>query len=983
MFVPDPIFAAGGTLDDPALANDFLTGVALEGLDDPSSGALVGEFAQLEPAGAPVQPTRQPDGLWGAGRGDAGFEAQNAYYWIDYGQRIVQRLGFDNILNRPFPVVPIDPDTVDNAFYSPSEQRVYMGVGSNGIHEGEDASGILHEYGHALLDAVNGNLLTGGDIGAYHEGFGDIFAALVTLEFRTGDWPCFFMWTDQECLRRMDTAKVYPGDRIQEVHADGEIYTGAIADVLNALLVAASIEITDCPGSDTCNAIRDRVLTTVLASNYWLTANMSMPDIAAAYVEANEAQYAGADAQLITDTFAARGLAGGTGTMIDADGDTTGEVPAVVAEIDIAHSYRGDLSVTLGVVDSNFDELCTPISVFEPDGADGESDLSGVLDVSDTDCAALVPPGPDQIWFLFAEDTVADDEGEIVGFSVSASGDTYLAAGLPLPIADADPDGSAVLIDGTGVAIAQQGTEEIGSAGDGVPFITAAATHGYHGDLSVRAGVADADGTIICSVPVLEPDPADSESGVLEGEIDMSECAALFPPTPDQQWFLQVIDTAAEDTGTIDAFSVTGADGSVFAFTDVPVEVPDDDVDGIALLLDGSGGSSGQAGGAGQGSGRRPPSRVGCDHSSLRRRPGRDWRCPRRRRERSLRGELSHPRRQQRWRRSGWRGVVDRVCSALPAHADRKVVPVRCRHAQRRRRHGRCVLAFGPDGAVYTFSGPPTALPDADPNGVVLLLDGSELGFGDIAEPVMSLVISHPYVGDLDVAVGVANAAGDPLCSVFVSAADIDNDGIDLAVDVAVPDCADFYPPAPDRQWFVAIVDNFSFDEGTIDAFALYGPDGTAWVHPSVPIAIPDEDPDGVGLFFDGSQPPLGGVARTDPIVAVTIAHPFSGDLRVLVGVADADGTIVCEMVLPEPDGNVSEPDFVAEVSLPECSGFYPPSPDTQWFVFVADEAFDDVGTIERFELTGSDGQVFEHVGTPREIPDDDTDGVILLIGAL
>ena len=721
----------------------------------------------------------------------------------------------------------------------------------------------------------------------------------------------------------------------------------------------------------------------MLASNYWLTANMSMPDIAAAYVEANEAQYAGADAQLITDTFAARGLAGGTGTMIDADGDTTGEVPAVVAEIDIAHSYRGDLSVTLGVVDSNFDELCTPISVFEPDGADGESDLSGVLDVSDTDCAALVPPGPDQIWFLFAEDTVADDEGEIVGFSVSASGDTYLAAGLPLPIADADPDGSAVLIDGTGVAIAQQGTEEIGSAGDGVPFITAAATHGYHGDLSVRAGVADADGTIICSVPVLEPDPADSESGVLEGEIDMSECAALFPPTPDQQWFLQVIDTAAEDTGTIDAFSVTGADGSVFAFTDVPVEVPDDDVDGIALLLDGSGGSSGQAGGAGQGSD------VGLPAASV---------------------AITHPYAGDLAVTGGVLDAEGNVLCEVSFHTPDanndgvdlagEVSLTECaRHypptpterwflfvADTLSDDVGTVDAFslsGPDGAVYTFSGPPTALPDADPNGVVLLLDGSELGFGDIAEPAMSLVISHPYVGDLDVAVGVANAAGDPLCSVFVSAADIDNDGIDLAVDVAVPDCADFYPPAPDRQWFVAIVDNFSFDEGTIDAFALYGPDGTVWVHPSVPIAIPDEDPDGVGLFFDGSQPPLGGVARTDPIVAVTIAHPFSGDLRVLVGVADADGTIVCEMVLPEPDGNVSEPDFVAEVSLPECSGFYPPSPDTQWFVFVADEAFDDVGTIERFELTGSDGQVFEHVGTPREIPDDDTDGVILLIGAL
>src|SRR3712207_7286232 len=32
--------------------------------------------------------------------------------------------------------------------------RIHLGVGSNGISEGEDAQGIIHEYGHALLQAA-------------------------------------------------------------------------------------------------------------------------------------------------------------------------------------------------------------------------------------------------------------------------------------------------------------------------------------------------------------------------------------------------------------------------------------------------------------------------------------------------------------------------------------------------------------------------------------------------------------------------------------------------------------------------------------------------------------------------------------------------------------------------------------------------------------------------------------------------------------
>ncbi len=305
VFRPDPVFAAGGSLGDPARADDFLTPVPLLGLDDPASGRLVGEFADLDPDGAPERFDPDPDARWGNGRADRGFEAQNAYYWIDYGQRTVQRLGFTNLLNRSFPVVSVDPATVDNAFYTSAEQQIYLGVGSNGIDEGEDASGILHEYGHALLDAVNRDLLVGGDVGAYHEGFGDIFAFLTTLEFRTGDAPCLFAWTDDVCLRRLDTERRYPDDLARQVHEDGQILSGAVYEILTELLAAEGLDIASCPGSDACADVRDRVLTLALAANYYLTPRMTMPEIAGTYLSANEAQFDDADRDVIEAVFAA------------------------------------------------------------------------------------------------------------------------------------------------------------------------------------------------------------------------------------------------------------------------------------------------------------------------------------------------------------------------------------------------------------------------------------------------------------------------------------------------------------------------------------------------------------------------------------------------------------------------------------------------------------------------------------------------------
>ena len=616
VFLPDPIYGSGGQLTTPTDANQFLVGEELQGLTDPSSGQLVGEFVNADPEGAPVDAPDEPDARWGQGRSQPGFENAMAYYWIDRVQREIQDLGFTDLRNESFPVFGVDPQTVDNAFYDGSE--IVLGVGSDGINEGEDATGIIHEYGHAVLDAQAPGLLQGQEAGAYHEGFGDLLAFLTTVDLRTGndqvDAGCLFAWAENNsCIRRIDDDKVYPTDVVNEVHEDGTIYSGAIFDIFTELLAQDGIDVADCPGSDACDSVRDRVLTTLIASNNYLNANITLPDVAAAYVSTNNANFGGDDADLIDSVFADHGLGGGSSNTIDADGNDTGTANDSTASVafEITHTYRGDLDVTVGVTDAEGSDLCEPIVVHEPDSTDSAQDMSGELDISDSECTQFLPPSADQLWFLRAEDTLPQDEGQIVSFTVFDGDTPYPALGLPKPIADADPSGTVAITDGsTDTVDTSTGTTDDVS-GDG-PFMSIELTHTYTGDLSIRAGVGQSDGTTLCSVQVLEPDPNEGGDGGLSGDIDLSDCADQYPPDAEHLWFLQVIDTADLDSGTVDQLSLTGPDGQTFEFDNVPADIPDNDPDGLTLFTDGSGGGSSTTD---IGAGDAPTASVSIDHT--------------------------------------------------------------------------------------------------------------------------------------------------------------------------------------------------------------------------------------------------------------------------------------------------------------------------------------------------------------------------------
>lgn len=723
VFLPDPIFAAGGELDDLSDANDHLAGVPLLGLADPESGRLVGEYVDVQPRGAPVEPTLEADGTWAGGRGTRGFEAAMAYWWIDHAQRELQRLDLD-VRDERFPVVPIDPDLVDNAFYTPVEEQIYLGVGSDGINEGEDAAGILHEYGHAVLDEIQPALL-GGDGDAIHEGFADAFAYLVSLEWRTGDAPCLFAWAEeQRCLRRVDGDGVYPDDLVQEPHLDGELYSGAIHDVFAALLEPEGLAPQDCPGSTDCDDVRDRVLATLVASGSYLTGDARLPDAAAAFEAANEAASGGAEGDVIAAAFAAHGLDGGSGGMDIGEGGEGVEsgFDGVAVELQIAHDYRGDLAVEVVVLDADGDELCAPEVIAEPDEDDAANDLTGLVDLSDAECAEHAPPDADRQWVLRVRDTLEEDEGEVIGFTVYDGETPYAASGLPVAIPDADADGVTVVVD-DGVDQGDGTEDEEPAVGDG-PIAEIAIAHTYVGDLSVRVGALDEDGKAACVVRAHEPDAADAGED-LELAVDLGECAGAYPPTAEAPWFLEVIDDATLDRGSVESFVLVGPGGEELAFAGVPVDVPDDDPDGVVLLLDDAGGAPGQMQGSGQG--------------------------------------------------------------------------------------------------------------DEDD------------------EAQVTVVVEHPYRGDLAVRLEVTGDRGDVLCREELATPDPGDGSDDLDVTAPAGSCAEHFPPTAERPWTVVVVDTLREDEGTLELVELIAPGGDV-LEPDdrLPVDVPDDDPDGVVVDFTG-----------------------------------------------------------------------------------------------------------------------------------
>ena len=186
-----------------------------------------------------------PAGSFIFDRSDDGFSETMGYYYLDYTERYIQSLGFNNVNNRQ-QVFSVNRLKIDNSFYSPQSKDITLGLG--GVDDAEDADVIVHEYGHSIQDNQVPGFGSSLEAGSMGEGFGDYLAGTVGAQFSGGFQDvCLAEWdatsyssTNPPCLRRLDSAKHYPENVVGEVHADGEIWSAALWQIRESVGPARS-----------------------------------------------------------------------------------------------------------------------------------------------------------------------------------------------------------------------------------------------------------------------------------------------------------------------------------------------------------------------------------------------------------------------------------------------------------------------------------------------------------------------------------------------------------------------------------------------------------------------------------------------------------------------------------------------------------------------------------------------------------------------
>lgn len=177
------------------------------------SGYLSGKYVSTRLTPGPRAYSSSHEFLLGSD--DPGFEEVMVYYWIDWVCSDLRRLGFRQFMKRPIPVNARGTEG-DQSWYDPRTKELNFGLG--GINDAEDADIILHEFGHAFLDALVpgwGNAWYDAPVRAMGEGVGDFlaccFLADVDGDFHpevVGDWDAVWYSRDEPpALRRVDSAK--------------------------------------------------------------------------------------------------------------------------------------------------------------------------------------------------------------------------------------------------------------------------------------------------------------------------------------------------------------------------------------------------------------------------------------------------------------------------------------------------------------------------------------------------------------------------------------------------------------------------------------------------------------------------------------------------------------------------------------------------------------------------------------------------------
>jgi subtilisin-like proprotein convertase family protein len=466
VFDPNPV----SKLNDPSLrdANNSAAAVpdsAYTLVDLPdlgTSGTLSGPnvvITELEP---PVTPAVDLSQSLLFDRSQTQFEDVNAYFHIDASQRYLQSLGYSGIRRLVAYPIPVDAHAsngTDNSYFVPTAVpgRGALYFGEGGTDDAEDSDILLHEFGHAIEEWIAPGAFSGtsgSQARALGEGFGDYWAfssndqkTLVSGRdpFCIGDWDarcadddsaehCGYV-TGADCLRRVDGRKTM-ADYISNnsgntEHLNGEIWSSALREIFTSLLSRY--------GPVEGKRLAD---TDVIEAHFGIPPNPTFASMAIRILTADHALNNSANAAVICGAMTLRGIL----TTADCDRSPKGDVTyfqstdhdvaipennpvGIVSELvvadaraiqnltvrlDVAHTARGDLRITLTAPDGTSAILQAPV-------ADRTADIHATFGVDAQPAESLDvfrgKPGVGR-WKLELVDTRPLDVGSLLSWSL-------------------------------------------------------------------------------------------------------------------------------------------------------------------------------------------------------------------------------------------------------------------------------------------------------------------------------------------------------------------------------------------------------------------------------------------------------------------------------------------------------------------------------------------------------------------------------------
>ena len=308
VFLPNPV----ESLDQPQLT------------DQNNSGGAVPREAYTEVDLLDLDGSGRMDGLWATtsstpnrsfagnldfrnSRASKAFEEGMGYYHVDTFQRRLQSLGI--VARQTAQKINVEDRLFGfeyaNASYNSATQVIAFGT--KNVDFAEDADVILHEYGHAIHDEIQGGLaggFGGSENGGMGEGYGDYFAAVQANDTLMGEWAAIALGTGIgfPAVRRLDGLKKYPQDLVGQVHDDGELWASALWEMTHMIGADDSlILVTSAMSLMSPNTNMQQAADLLFVAEQQLTAGANAPYLTGALTRSELASPPAAEARLLAD----------------------------------------------------------------------------------------------------------------------------------------------------------------------------------------------------------------------------------------------------------------------------------------------------------------------------------------------------------------------------------------------------------------------------------------------------------------------------------------------------------------------------------------------------------------------------------------------------------------------------------------------------------------------------------------------------------